>query len=110
MFVAPMDPPSPSFIVLRAALLAIDDLCRQRVREWLVNAIDFRGTVSDTPVPADPLVRLFAAAVGATDEIERRAYRQWVVRWTDHTGRIISPGERSARLEEIRKSASERGR
>ena len=100
-----MDAPSAPFIALRAAMLAIDDLCRQRVREWLVGAIAFRGALSEMPAPEDPLVQVFAAAVRATTDVERRAYRQWVVRWIDYTGRIISPGEHAARLEGLRKTA-----
>jgi len=100
MFVFPMDRPLPTFLALRAATLALDDLDRQCLRAWLGEAIDHRGNLTETPAANDPLLRLFAAALSTLPERERQAFRQWVLHWCDYSGRIITPGERRRRLEE----------
>lgn len=98
-----MDRPPPTFLALRAATLALDDLDRQCLRAWLGEAVDHRGGLTGAPAAKDPLLRLFAAALSTLPERERQAFRQWVFYWCDYSGRIITPGERRRRIAELRR-------
>lgn len=100
--------PAATFIALRAATLGIDDLGRQQLRAWLDDAVDARGAFVGVPVQEDALLRLFGAAIATLTDAERLAYRRWVLRWSDFTGRVITPHEHEARLEEIRRTRIER--
>ncbi len=76
--------PGPAFVALRAAALGIDDISRQTLRGWLMDALDHRGqAVEGKPEPTEPATRTIVAAVLTLTDAERLAYRQWFGRWTD---------------------------
>lgn len=95
--------PGPAFIALRAAALGIDDISRQALREWLLDALDHRGQIVEGRAePTEPATRTIVAAVLTLTDAERLAYRRWFGRWTDYSGRVITPGEQQHRLDAIR--------
>lgn len=100
---ASKDRPGPAFIALRAAALGIDDISRQALRQWLLDALDHRGQIVEgRAAPTEPATRTIVAAVLTLTDAERQAYRTWMQRWTDYSGRIITPQEHERRLEAIR--------
>jgi hypothetical protein len=95
--------PGPAFVALRAAALGVDDISRQALREWLMEALDHRGQiVGETTDPTEPATRTIVAAILTLTDAERLAYRRWFGRWTDYSGRVITPHEQRQRLEAIR--------
>jgi hypothetical protein len=94
--------PGPAFVALRAAALGVDDLSRQALRQWLMEALDHRGQlVDERPDPTEAATRTIVAGVLTLTDAERAMYRRWLGRWTDFTGRIITPHEQKARLDAL---------
>jgi hypothetical protein len=94
--------PDPAFIALRAAVLGIDDLSRQELRAWIIDAVSFRGQVNaDVVLPAARGAAVIAAAALALSDEARVAFRRWISKWTDYSGRIITPAEALRRRNEL---------
>lgn len=94
--------PGPAFVALRAAALGIDDLSRQALRIWVMEALDHRGQpLAEWAPPTEPATQVIVAGVLALPDRERSAFRLWLGRWTDYTGRIITPQEHQRRIDAL---------
>lgn len=100
--------PGPAFIALRAATLGVDDVSRQALRAWAMDALDHRGqAVPDEAGPTEGATVAIVAAVFTLTDGDRAGYRLWLLKWTDYTGRIITPSEHERRQEELMASRAQ---
>ena len=84
--------PDPAWIALRGAALAIDDVSRQHLRQWLVASLNHYGEPNDRyPQPADPATAVIVAGLLRLPGMQRVRWRRWLLRWTDEAGRIVLP-------------------
>ena len=73
---ASQERPGPAFIALRAAALGIDDISRQALREWLMEALDHRGQVVEGKAkPTEPATRTIWPPCLRRSDRERAAVR-----------------------------------
>lgn len=105
----PMPPlksrPTPEWLAIRAATLAVDDFTRSTLVVWMRRHLRDDGGFGNLGPPSGAFAALIVAALLSQPVEFRLRYRDWFARYVNGDGHLITPAERRRERERSAEAA-----